>query len=139
MTTNIELPHRKTVLNLADAARALTETWSARVAGQVNDILLKVARVEGDFIWHDHPDTDEGFLVLEGQLVIDLRDAGPGDAATERSIVLEPFDFYVIPRGIFHRPHSDSGATIALFEAAGTVNTGRVGGELTSPVDRPLD
>ncbi len=122
--------------DLAAAAGGLAETWSARVAAQVNDVLVKVARIEGDFIWHNHPDTDEAFLCLAGEVTLDLRD---GDGDDERTVTLTPGDFFVVPRGVFHCPHSPSGASIALFEAAGTVNTGEAGGDLTSPVDRPLD
>jgi mannose-6-phosphate isomerase-like protein (cupin superfamily) len=121
-----------TSVNLANAARGLADTWSPRVAGRVNDVLVKVARVEGEFVWHDHPDTDEAFLVLEGTLVIDVRDPD------EHAVVLNPSDLYVIPRGVEHRPRSAGGATIALFEGAGVVNTGGVGGTLTAPVDLAL-
>lgn len=123
-------------VNLPTAAAGLDECWSPRVAGQINDVLLKVARIEGDFVWHDHPDTDEAFLCLDGELTIDLRDDTTGE---ERSVRLRPGDLYVIPRAVQHRPHAPGSATIALLEAAGVVNTGAVGGELTAPVDRPLD
>jgi mannose-6-phosphate isomerase-like protein (cupin superfamily) len=122
-------------LNLAVSAGALTELWSARVAGRVNDVLVKVARVRDEFIWHNHPDTDEGFLLLAGDLVLDVR----AEDGTEQAVGFGPSDFYVVPRGVFHRPRSVGGATIALFEAAGTVNTGEEGGALTAPVDLPLD
>ncbi|HEY8300846.1 MAG TPA: cupin domain-containing protein [Jatrophihabitans sp.] len=127
---------RTTPLNLPHAADTLSETWSPRVAGQVNDVLVKVARLEGDFVWHNHPDTDEAFLCLSGQVTIDLRD---GDPERERSITLDPGDIYVIPRGVYHCPHSASGAAVALLEAAGVINTGAVDSDLTAPVDRPLD
>jgi mannose-6-phosphate isomerase-like protein (cupin superfamily) len=121
---------------LPSAAAALADTWSPRVAGQVNDVLIKVVRIEGEFVWHDHPDTDEAFLCLGGRLAIDLRDAAPGE---ERTVELAEGDLYVIPRGVQHRPRSSDGATIALLEAAGVVNTGGAGGSLTAEVDRPLD
>jgi mannose-6-phosphate isomerase-like protein (cupin superfamily) len=121
-------------LNLSAAASGLAETWSPRVAAQVNEVLLKVVRMEGDFVWHDHPDTDEAFLCLSGRLAIALRD---GDQ--ERSITLEPGDLYVIPRGVYHCPRAEPGTTVALLEAAGVVNTGAAASELTAPVDRPLE
>jgi mannose-6-phosphate isomerase-like protein (cupin superfamily) len=127
-------PSTSAPINLGSSAAGLAETWSARVAGAVNDVLVKVARIEGDFIWHNHPDTDEGFLLLSGDLVIDMRE----DDGTEHPVTLAPSDFFVVPRGVFHRPRSAGGATITLFEAAGTVNTGTEGGALTVPVDVPL-
>jgi mannose-6-phosphate isomerase-like protein (cupin superfamily) len=120
-------------INLTRAASGLPEAWSPRVVGQVNEVLLKVARLDGDFVWHDHPNTDEAFLCLEGQLVLDLR-----FGRRELSIELGAGDLYVVPRGVQHCPHAPTGATIALFEAAGVVNTGEAGGALTAPVDRPL-
>jgi mannose-6-phosphate isomerase-like protein (cupin superfamily) len=123
-------------VQLRAAAERLAEVWSPRVAARVNDVLVKVVRIEGDFVWHNHPDTDEAFLCLGGSLTLDVRD---GDPEQERSVVLEPGDLYVIERGVFHCPHAPEGATVALFEAAGVVNTGAAGGELTAPVDRPLD
>jgi mannose-6-phosphate isomerase-like protein (cupin superfamily) len=129
-------PDRRTSpINLPAAAAGLAETWSPRVAGRINEVLVKLARLDGDFVWHNHPDTDEAFLCLSGHLVIELRD---GDRHAERSIELRPGDLYVIPRGVDHCPHAPAGATVALFEAAGVVNTGQAGGELTAPVDRPL-
>jgi mannose-6-phosphate isomerase-like protein (cupin superfamily) len=121
-------------INLASAAAGLPEAWSPRVAGRVNEVVVKVARLDGDFVWHNHPETDEAFLCLDGQLVIELR-----DDEGERSIELLAGDLYVIPRGVYHCPHAAAGATVALFEAAGVVNTGQAGGDLTTPVDRPLD
>jgi mannose-6-phosphate isomerase-like protein (cupin superfamily) len=134
MTDTYNRPSVAKPVNLGSSAAGLAETWSARVAGAVNDVLVKVARIEGDFIWHNHPDTDEGFLLLSGDLVLDIRE----DDGTEHPVTLTPSDFYVVPRGVFHRPRSANGATITLFEAAGTVNTGNEGGSLTAPVDRPL-
>jgi mannose-6-phosphate isomerase-like protein (cupin superfamily) len=130
------LGYRTAPLNLRSAADALHEVWSPRVAGRVNDVLVKVARIHGDFVWHNHPDTDEAFLCLGGRLTIDVRD---GEPEQERSVVLEQGDVYVIARGVYHCPHSADGASIALLEAAGVVNTGASGTDLTAPVDRPLE
>lgn len=127
--------YRRAPLNLSSAADDLTETWNPRVAGQINDVLVKVVKVLGDFEWHHHPATDEAFLCLTGRLTIDLRD---DEREQERTITLDPGDLYVIRRGVFHCPHSPLGASVALFEAAGVKNTGDAGGALTAPVDRPL-
>ena len=126
-------PHQP--LDLVFSASGLAEPWSPRVAGQVNDVLLKVVRLAGDFVWHNHPDTDEAFLCLSGSRTIDLRDVPDRD---ERTLTLNPEDLYVIPRRIYHCPHSAEGAAVALFEAAGVTNTGAAGGALTAPVDPPL-
>ena len=116
-------------VNLAAVAADLTETWSPRVVGSVNDLLVKVGKVEGEFVWHDHPETDEFFLVLSGALTIRLPD---------REVSLQPGDCFVVPRGVRHCPVAATGTTIALLEPAGVVNTGAAGGTLTAPVDQPL-
>lgn len=117
-------------MHLADAAAGLAETWSPRVAARVNDVLVKVVRIEGDFVWHDHQGTDEAFLCLTGEVVLELRD--------QPSVTLRPGELFVVPRGVFHRPRAAAGTSVALFEAAGVVNTGATGGPLTAAVDEPL-
>ena len=117
-------------VNLAAASERIPDLWSPRVVGRMNEVNVKVARVAGEFVWHDHPDTDELFLVLTGRLVIRLRD---GD------VTLHPGDIYTVPRGVEHCPVADEGTAIALLEPDGVVNTGSAGGALTAPVDRPLD
>lgn len=120
---------------LVEAASRLDDTWSPRVAGRVNDVVVKVARIEGEFVWHDHPATDEAFLVLSGRLRLQVREGAPQQ---ERTIDMGPGDFFVVPRGVEHCPTAEPGTTIALIEAAGTVNTGAAGGSLTAPVDQQL-
>lgn len=117
-------------IHLADRARTLAGTWSPRVAARVNDVLVKLVRIEGDFVWHSHPDTDEAFLCLSGRVTLHMRD---------RSVSLEPGELFVIPRGVDHCPHADPGTTVALLEGAGVVNTGGAESALTAPVDLPLD
>jgi mannose-6-phosphate isomerase-like protein (cupin superfamily) len=126
--------YRPEPVNLPKGAAGLSEAWSPRVASRINDVLVKVARFDGDFVWHNHPDTDEAFLCLSGHLVIELREDD-----RERSVELTEGDLYVIPRGVYHCPHAPEGATVALFEAAGVVNTGDAGGDLTAPVDLDLE
>ncbi len=117
-------------VNLAEASTRVAELWSPRAVGRVNDLLVKVARVEGEFVWHDHQDTDELFLVLSGRLTIQMHS---GD------VTLDPGDLYVVPRGVKHCPLAAPGTAIALLEPAGVVNTCAAGGDLTAPVDVPLD
>lgn len=93
---------------------------------EVNDYQFKVARLEGDFIWHDHPETDEAFLVVAGSLQIDL---------PERTVTLKAGELFVVPAGVSHRPRSDEGADVVLIEPRGVTNTGNEGGERTAPQD----
>ena len=123
-------------VNLANAAAGLAELWLPRVAARINDVLVKVVRISGDFVWHDHPDTDEAFLCLDGRVDIEVRDP---ETSLINTVVLQPGDLVVLPRGVRHCPHAGDGATVALFEAAGVVNTGTTGGDLTAAVDVPLD
>ncbi len=83
----------------------------------------KLVKVLGDFVWHDHPDTDEVFIVLEGSLDIEFRDG---------KVTLGPGEMFVIPKGIEHKPMADQECKIMLVEPKGVVNTGNAGGELTA-------
>jgi len=102
-------------VNLRDALARFDEPFSPRIVGYLNDYKLQVAKTKGEFVWHAHPDTDDFFLVVSGDLTIQLR---------EREVVLGPGELYVVPRGVEHCPRSDGGAEILLIEPAGTVNTG---------------
>jgi mannose-6-phosphate isomerase-like protein (cupin superfamily) len=115
-------------INLLEKCSLFTEQWSPRVVAELNDYQVKVVRVEGDFVWHDHPDTDEAFLVLEGMLRIDL----PGDA----SVTLGPGELYVVPRGVRHKPFAEGEVKLLLIEPRGVVNTGSADvGERTAKGD----
>jgi len=103
---------------------AIPETWSPRIVGQVNDAHLKVARIEGDFVWHSHADTDEAFYVVEGEMTLELRDG---------EVKLRAGDLWVVPRGVEHRPRAERECRILLVERAGTQNTGDAGGPRTAP------
>nr|WP_246331265.1 cupin domain-containing protein [Saccharopolyspora hordei] len=101
------------------------ERWSPRVLARVNDHDVRLAKVEGSFVWHAHPDTDELFLVLDGSLDIHLRERG-----TETTVHLERHDVFVVPRGVEHCPESPGGASVLLIESAGTLSTGDYAGEV---------
>jgi mannose-6-phosphate isomerase-like protein (cupin superfamily) len=116
-------------VNLDERFTHFTQTWSPKVIARLNDYELKVVRLEGEFVWHDHPDTDELFLVLEGELTIQLRD---GD------VRLGPGELYVVPRGVEHCPRADSPVRAVLIEPRGVVNTGEAGGTLTAVYDDSL-
>ncbi len=105
-------------VNLAEALATFDEPFSPRIIGRYNDNKLQVAKTRGEFVWHSHPDTDDLFLVVKGQLTIKLRD---------RDVELGPGDLYVVPAGVEHCPVSDDGAEILLIEPEGTPNTGDSG------------
>ncbi|MFK4788214.1 cupin domain-containing protein [Microbacterium sp. ZW T5_56] len=111
------------VRNLHDALATITAHWQPHRLVSVNDYDVKVVKLEGEFVWHTHPDTDELFLVVSGQLTIQLRD---------RDVVLGPNDVFVVPRGVEHCPKAEEEVQAVLFEPKGTVNTGDAGGDLTS-------
>jgi mannose-6-phosphate isomerase-like protein (cupin superfamily) len=116
----------KQAVNLAAKAASIPEQWSPRVVAELNDYQFKVVRIEGDFVWHDHPDTDEAFLVLDGTLRIDFRDG---------AVTLGPGELYVVPRGVEHKPYAEREVRMLLVEPRGVVNTGSAGGERTAAND----
>jgi mannose-6-phosphate isomerase-like protein (cupin superfamily) len=105
------------VLNLKDEAGRLTKQWSPRVVAELNGQFVKVARVEGEFVWHDHASEDEMFLVLQGSLKIQFEDG---------EVVLNEGDCCVVPRGVRHNPIAKGECWLALFEPASTAHTGDV-------------
>lgn len=117
-------PYR--AIDLAEKAGLIGEQWSPRVVAELNDYQLKVVRIEGDFIWHDHPETDEAFLVLEGELRIDFRDG---------SVTLGPGELFVVPKGVEHKSFAEREVRMLLIEPCGTLNTGHAGGERTAQND----
>lgn len=104
-------------VNLSDKLRQFTETWSPRIVGELNGQHVKLAKLEGEFIWHHHEQEDELFLVLRGHLLIHLRD---------RVIELEEGEFFIVPRGVEHMPEARGEAHVLLLEPASTLNTGNV-------------
>ncbi len=105
------------------------EHWSPKVVARLNDYEVKVVKLRGEFPWHDHADTDELFLVLDGALTISFRD---GDVA------LGPGEMLVVPKGVEHRPACAGEVAAVLIEPAGVVNTGTAGGPLTASYDDSL-
>ncbi|MEM9189011.1 MAG: cupin domain-containing protein [Myxococcota bacterium] len=103
------------VTHFNDVVDGLSEPWSPRVLAQVNDHFVKVAKVEGEFTWHAHENSDEMFWVIEGELVIEYEDS---------TVALGPGDLHVVPRGKRHRPRADNECKIVLVEAAETKHTG---------------
>ena len=103
-------------VNIAEKLASFSDHWAPRIVARYNDNEVRLVKVEGDFIWHCHEDTDELFLILEGQLDIELRD---------RTIHLRPGELFVVPRGTEHRPVSRSGETkLLLIDPRDMANTG---------------
>ena len=110
------------VVNLADKFSLIKEQWDPKIIAQLNDYHFKIAKIQGEFVWHSHPETDEVFLVVDGILTIQLRD---GD------LHLAPGELCVIPKGVEHKPAAENECQILMVEPAGTLNTGDTGGERT--------
>jgi mannose-6-phosphate isomerase-like protein (cupin superfamily) len=102
------------------------DQWAPRVIAEMNDYQFKIVKIQGDFIWHDHPETDETFIVLEGTLRIDFRDG---------SVTIGPGEMYVVPRGIQHKPFAAAEVRLLLIEPRGILNTGHAGGARTAQND----
>lgn len=113
-------------INLEEKLRKFSEHWSPKIIAGMNNYHFKLAKIEGEFIWHDHKETDEVFLVLKGTLQIHFRDG---------RVTLNEGEMYVVPRGVQHKPVAGTECHIMLVEPAGTVNTGDVTGELTAKAD----
>ncbi|WPN44730.1 MULTISPECIES: cupin domain-containing protein [unclassified Pseudomonas] len=113
-------------INLAQKASLIDQQWSPRVVAEMNDYQFKVVRIEGEFIWHTHPETDEAFFVLEGKLRVDL---------PHGSVYVAPGELYVVPRGVEHRTASEGEARLMMIEPRGILNTGQEGGERTANND----
>jgi mannose-6-phosphate isomerase-like protein (cupin superfamily) len=99
-----------------------TERWSPKVIGKTNNYLVKIGKVQGDFVWHKHDETDELFIVHKGLLRIDMRDG---------QVFLKPGQMFIVPRGVEHKPHADEECEIVMFEPETTLNTGDVKDDMT--------
>ena len=113
------------VVNLAEEFSLFHDYWKPKIAGEVNDAYVKLVKFQGEFIWHHHEKEDELFLVVAGQMRMQLRD---GD------LLLNPGEFVIIPRGVEHRPVAEQECQVVLLEPKSTLNTGNVTNERTVPV-----
>ncbi|KAA6464740.1 cupin domain-containing protein [Acidobacteria bacterium AB60] len=104
-----------TPINFAQKFSLFTDQWQPRVIAEMNDYQFKIARLQGDFIWHSHADTDEAFLVLEGSLRLDFRDG---------AVTLNAGELYIVPKGVEHKPFAEREVKILLIEPRGVKNTG---------------
>jgi mannose-6-phosphate isomerase-like protein (cupin superfamily) len=109
-------------VNLSEKFALIDEYWSPRIAGELNDSYVKLAKLKGEFIWHHHENEDELFLVVQGELVIELRD--------QKAKLVEG-EFIIIPKGVEHRPVAADEVHVMLIELKSTINTGNVQNERT--------
>lgn len=109
-------------VNLVDKFSQFDEHWSPKIIGELNGQAVKIAKIQGEFIWHHHESEDEFFMVIKGRMTIELRD---------REVVLEEGEFFIVPRGVEHKPVAEAEAHILMFEPVSTLNTGNVQSERT--------
>ncbi len=115
-----------TPINFQEKLAKIPDFWQPRVVAEMNDYQFKLVRIEGDFLWHDHPETDEVFIIIEGTLRIDFRDG---------AVTLNPGEMFVVPKGVEHKPYAEKEVRMMLVEPRGTLNTGQEGGERTAVND----
>ncbi|MDH3693973.1 MAG: cupin domain-containing protein [Gammaproteobacteria bacterium] len=113
-------------INFQDKYSKFNDHWSPKVIAEMNDYQFKLVKVQGEFVWHDHPDTDEVFVVLNGTLDIEFRVG---------KVTLDSGEMFVVPKGIEHKPIAENECSILLIEPKGVVNTGGVESDLTAKKD----
>lgn len=111
-------------ISFAHKLSLFSEHWQPKVIAEMNDYQFKLVKIQGDFIWHDHKETDETFIVLEGVLRLDFRDG---------AVQLSAGDMFIVPKGVEHKPYAASEVKLLLIEPRGVLNTGDKGGERTAP------
>jgi mannose-6-phosphate isomerase-like protein (cupin superfamily) len=110
-------------INLAEKLSKFADHWAPKIIAQMNDYHFKLVKFQGEFVWHRHDDTDEVFIVLDGEMFIAFRDGG---------VDLKAGEMFIVPKGIEHKPSAEKECRIMLVEPAGTINTGGAGGEMTA-------
>ncbi|OEU88211.1 cupin [Streptomyces abyssalis] len=117
-------------VNFDEMLGRFSDHWSPKVVGRMNDYEMKLVKIQGEFVWHTHDDTDEVFIVLDGELTIQLRD---------RDVVLGAHEMFTVPRGVEHCPKADQEVSALLIEPRGVINTGEAGGSLTAAYQSLID
>ena len=117
-------------INLAAAFEGLTDYWSPKVVGRVNDQYVKVAKVKGQLAWHKHDGEDEMFQIVRGKLTIQFEN--------NREVILNSGEFYIVPKGVMHNPVADEECWIMLVETVTTKHTGDIDTPLTRSIDEQL-
>lgn len=113
-------------INFAQKFALFDQQWQPKVIAEMNDYQFKVVKLQGDFLWHDHKDTDETFIVMDGELRIDFRDGAARVSAGE---------MFIVPKGIEHKPFAEREVKLLLIEPRGVLNTGHEAGERTAEND----
>ena len=113
-------------INLAEKLSQFSDLWAPRIVAELNEYQIKVVKIEGEFVWHNHADTDEVFLVLSGEMELRFRDD---------SVTLREGELYVVPKGVDHKPIARELCHVLLIEPRGVVNTGDTVGALTAAQD----
>lgn len=117
---------KRNAINFEEKFSKFSAHWSPRVIAEMNNYQFKLVKVEGEFVWHDHPETDEVFIVIEGSLNIEFRDG---------SVTLNTGEMFVIPKGTEHKPVAQTECKIMIVEPKGVVNTGETNSTLTADND----
>jgi mannose-6-phosphate isomerase-like protein (cupin superfamily) len=102
-------------INLSGKLGQFTEQWSPKIIAEMDGFQFKLAKLQGDFVWHSHPETDEAFIVIDGQMRIDFRDG---------AVTLKQGEMLVVPKGVEHKPFADTECHVMMLVREGTVNTG---------------
>lgn len=116
----------KNKINIAEKMSQFEQLWTPKVIAQMNQVQFKLVKIQGEFTWHAHQDTDEVFMVIEGVMGIEFRD---------RTIELSSGELFVVPKGVEHKPYAKEQCNIMIVEPVDVVNTGATGGELTAKND----
>ena len=113
-------------INLKEKFDKFSDHWAPRVIAEMNDYQFKLVKVVGEFVWHSHNDTDETFIVIDGELTVEFRD---------KTVILEKGEMTVVPKGVEHKPAAQNECKIMIVEKKGVTNTGDVGGDFTAEND----
>ena len=109
-------------VNIEDKFSQFSDYWQPKIVGELNGQYVKLAKLKGEFVWHQHEKEDEMFMVIKGRLLIKLRD---------HDVILNPGEFFIIPRGVEHIPIADEEVQVMLFEPKSVINTGNIQDERT--------
>lgn len=113
-------------INLKEKLSKFSDHWSPKVIAEMNDYQFKLVKIKGDFVWHNHGDTDEFFLVIEGEMKIEFKD---------ETVILKEGEIFVVPKGVEHKPYAEEECKIMIVEPRGVINTGDVESNLKASND----
>ena len=113
-------------INIEEKLSKFSDHWSPKIIAEMNDYQFKLVKIQGEFVWHNHEDTDEVFIVIEGKMKIEFE---------KETVELNEGEMYVVPKGVQHNPYAETECKVMLVEPRGVVNTGNTEGELTASND----